>query len=121
VGGIPGGEMSKYGNRKVTIDGYHFDSLREGARYQELRLLEKAGEITNLTVHPVFLIQDGFVYHGKKIRKVTYEADFEYWDPFFVHDIVIEDVKGVQTEAFKIKWKLALNLFPEYDWRIVTK
>jgi len=36
---------NKYGNRKVTVDGITFDSRKEAARWQELRFLEKAGEI----------------------------------------------------------------------------
>ena len=35
----------KYGNRKVEIDGVTFDSIAEARRYQELKLLETAGEI----------------------------------------------------------------------------
>ena len=30
---------SKYGNKKIQIDGYTFDSLAEGRRYRELKLL----------------------------------------------------------------------------------
>ena len=36
--------MSKYGNRKVTLDGIQFDSIREAKRWRELKWLEKAGE-----------------------------------------------------------------------------
>lgn len=38
----------KYGNTKITVDGIQFDSKREAARYQELRLLERAGVISFL-------------------------------------------------------------------------
>ena len=38
----------KYHNKKVTIDGITFDSKKEARRYQELKLLERAGEIQNL-------------------------------------------------------------------------
>jgi len=31
---------------------------------------------------------------------------------------VVEDKKGVQTPAFKIKWALAKALHPGIDWRI---
>ena len=40
--------MSKYHSKKITIDGMTFDSQKEYKRWCELRLLEKAGEITNL-------------------------------------------------------------------------
>ena len=33
----------KYGNTKITVDGIQFDSKREAARYQELKLLERYG------------------------------------------------------------------------------
>ena len=35
---------SKYHNKKVTVDGITFDSQREAARWQELRLMERAGK-----------------------------------------------------------------------------
>lgn len=40
---------SKYHNKKVVLpDGTVFDSQKEYARWCELRLLERAGKITNL-------------------------------------------------------------------------
>src|ERR1019366_6845918 len=45
---------SKYRNVKVQVDGYTFDSKHEAQHYQELRLREKAGEISELNVHVVF-------------------------------------------------------------------
>ena len=50
--------QDKYGNRKVTIDGITFDSKREMKRYCELKLLEKAGEISGLELQPEFDIQN---------------------------------------------------------------
>ena len=37
--------MSKYNNKRITIDGITFDSLAEERRYRELRLLWRANEI----------------------------------------------------------------------------
>lgn len=34
--------MSKYNNKKITIDGIKFDSIKEGNKYKELKLLERA-------------------------------------------------------------------------------
>ena len=39
----------KYKNRKVVINGKTFDSKKEGNRYTELLLLERAGINTNFT------------------------------------------------------------------------
>ena len=81
-----------------------FDSLAEERRYHELMLLEKAGDIIGLTVHPVFEIFQAFTDGtGKKHRGIRYEADFQYTEG---GRVIVEDVKGVETEVFKIKRKL---------------
>ena len=64
--------MSKYNNKKVQVDMYVFDSIAESGRYKELKLLEQAGEITELTLQPRFLLQEAFRKNGTKrlvIRK----------------------------------------------------
>ena len=101
--------MNKYNAKKVSLDGYAFDSIRESERYQELKLLEKAGEIRALRVHPVINLQPAFMYRGTRIRGILYESDFYYVEE---HDgigiDVYEDVKGFETPVFKLKWKLLL-------------
>ena len=57
---------------------YVFDSIRESQRYKELKLLERAGEISNLKLQPKFLLQDSFKKNGKTYRKIEYIADFSY-------------------------------------------
>lgn len=47
-------KKSKYGAVKTEIDGIVFDSKHEAKRYQELWLLEQAGEITNLRLQVPF-------------------------------------------------------------------
>ena len=89
---------NKYGARKVKIDGITFDSKGEARRYGELRLMEKQGLISRLTVHPRY---DLTVNHQKIC---TYVADFEYRDEG--NNRRIEDFKGVVTPVFRIKWKL---------------
>ena len=109
----------KYGNRKTVVDGIKFDSSVEAKRYKELRLMEKARLIKDLVLQPEFLLQDKFRYNGKTERAVKYIADFKYYDvKKCVY--VVEDVKGVETEAFKIKRKLFLKKYgDEYDFEIV--
>ncbi len=70
--------MNKYRNKKVQVDMYVFDSIRESQRYKELKLLERAGEISNLELQPRFLLQDSFKKNGKTYRKIEYIADFSY-------------------------------------------
>ena len=71
--------MNKYGNRKVVIDGIEFMSQKEGNRYCELKLLQRAGEISNLRLQPKFILQEGFKKNGKTYQAITYIADFSYY------------------------------------------
>ena len=96
---------TKYHNRPTTIDGIRFDSASEARRYAQLRLMVQAGEITMLRVHPVYNLVDGFTRgNGERIRPITYEADFEYQRPG--QRPAVEDVKGVETDVFKLKRKI---------------
>ncbi len=89
--------VSKYRNVKTQVDGITFHSKKEARRYQDLRLLERAGEIKDLELQPKFLLQ----VNGMKIA--TYIADFTYHDKT---GEVVEDVKGVRTAAYSMKAKL---------------
>ena len=100
--------MNKYRAKKVSLDGYVFDSKAEARRYAELKLMFRAGEINRLKVHPRFPL---FV-NGIKIA--TYIADFTYYDQKRNDGLVIEDVKSPVTAklpAFKMKKKLMLALY----------
>lgn len=109
----------KYGNRKTVVGGKEFDSKAEAKRYEELEFMESAGKIKALELQPEFLLQDKFRYRGKTERAVKYIADFKYFD-VEKGVYVVEDVKGVETEVFKIKRKLFLKKYgDEYDFKIV--
>lgn len=108
---------NKYNAKKIKIDGHTFDSKREAERYCELKLFVKAGEIRNLELQPRFLLQDKFVdKQGNKHRKIEYVADFLYIDKLGRN--VVEDVKGVLTDVYKIKKKIFLK---KYDNQYVFK
>ena len=108
--------MNKYKNKKVQIDMYVFDSIAESRRYKELALLEKAGEIENLQLQPKFLLQESFKKNGKTYRKIEYIADFMYEEK---GQVIVEDVKGKETEVFKLKHKLFEKKYPELELRII--
>ncbi len=101
--------MSKYGNKKVQIDRYVFDSQLEGRRYRELALLERAGEIKNLRLQVPFLLQESFKKNGKTYRKIEYIADFVYEEK---GQTIVEDTKGMKTDVFKLKQKLFEYKYP---------
>lgn len=106
--------MSKYNAQKTTVDGITYDSRKEAQRAQELRLMLKAGIISNLREQvPYELIPAQKNEYGKVIeRAVVYKADFVYDEK---GKTVVEDVKGVRTKEYTIKRKLMLY---EYGIRI---
>ena len=104
--------MSKYRSTKAMIDGIVFDSKRERQRYCELKLLEKAGKIKDLSLQHKFELQPSFKKNGITFRKITYIADFVYFDLERMK-IVVEDVKGFKTKEYQLKKKLFEFKFPE--------
>lgn len=108
--------MNKYRNKKVQVDMYVFDSIRESQRYKELKLLERAGEISNLELQPHFLLQESFKKNGRAYRKIEYIADFKYTEN---EKTIVEDVKGMQTDVFKLKHKLFEKKYPDLKLRII--
>jgi hypothetical protein len=106
--------MSKYNAQKTTVDGITYDSRKEAQRAQELRLMLKAGVISNLREQvPYELIPAQKNEYGKVIeRAVIYKADFVYDEK---GKTVVEDTKGVRTKEYVIKRKLMLY---EYGIRI---
>ena len=103
--------MSKYRSQKIIIDGISFDSKREGNRYLELKLLEKAGKIKDLKLQQQFELQPSFRKNGKTIRAITYVADFTYLD-LETNQNVVEDVKGFKTDVYMLKRKLFEFQYP---------
>ena len=97
-------KKSKYGAVKTEIDGIVFDSKHEAKRYQELRLLEQAREITNLCMQVPFELMPKSKY-GMPIR---YIADFTYND--LNGQLIVEDAKGVKTPVYRLKRRLMAEL-----------
>ncbi len=108
--------MNKYRNKKVIVDEKEFDSKREGNRYKELKLLERAGEIKDLELQPRFLLQDSFKKNGRTFRKIEYVADFKYIEN---GKTIVEDVKGIQTDVFKLKHKIFEKVYPDLELKII--
>ena len=108
---------NKYNAKKITIDGHDFPSKREAERYCELKLFLKVGLIRNLVLQPRFLLQDGFVdKEGNEHKKIEYVADFMYVDKD--DKKIVEDVKGVMTDVYKIKKKMFLKIYDDqYEFR----
>lgn len=91
--------MSKYRAKPTVIDGIRFASRKEAQRYTELKLLERAGAISELRLQvPYELIPK----HGRE-RAIKYIADFVYNED---GQTIVEDVKGYRTDVYKLKRRL---------------
>lgn len=101
----------KYNNTKKTVDGITFDSILEARRYAVLKSRLEAGTISDLRLQPHYTIMEGYKdLSGTYIRPVQYIADFSY----IINEDgkrIVEDVKGVRTEAYAIKRKLIRDRF----------
>lgn len=123
---------SKYGNRKAVVDGITFDSRKEANRFQELRMLERAGKIKALERQVKYVLiptqreasfevyksgpNKGRRKTGKVIEhECSYVADFVYTTQD--GETVVEDVKGYRDPSsaayakFVIKRKLMLERY----------
>jgi hypothetical protein len=90
------------------------DSKTEYQRLQQLKLLEKAGEIKNLQEQVFFELQPSFKNNqGKTIRKMEYTPDFVYFD-CKLKAMVAEESKGFKTEGYKMRSKLFQYKYPDY-------
>lgn len=94
---------NKYHAKKTTVDGITFDSRNEANRYLALKGMEEDGIIGNLRRQVRYELVPAFDVDGRHYRPVYYVADFVY-----VEDgkDVVEDVKGVRTDVYKLKSKL---------------
>lgn len=97
-GHMTGGKIP---HKRTRRDGEEFDSKAEARRYEELKLMQTAGEIRGLKCHPSWTIipaqRDAA---GKCIFKAAkYTADFSYLTKG--GELVVEDVKSEYTRREK--------------------
>lgn len=94
--------VNKYGARKVKApDGQVFDSVKEYHRWGMLRLLERAGRISDLKRQVSFEL----IPKQEGERACSYVADFTYMED---GKLVVEDCKGFRTDTYRLKKKMML-------------
>lgn len=103
---LKGEKQHKYGAEPCVVDGVRFASKAEARRYGELQLLVRAGVITELQLQPRYALPAGIVY----------QADFSYAE---AGKEVIEEVKGFETQAWRLKKRLMAEFYPNVELRIV--
>lgn len=102
----------KYRNKKVTIDGITFDSKAEAAYYNYLKILKKSGEIKDFDMQVRFTLMDNFKHPSKPkktVRAINYIPDFVVTENDGTKSVI--DVKGMQTQVFKIKAKMFMKRY----------
>ena len=97
---------SKYHNRRIERDGQTFDSVKEYRRWNELRIMERAGLIQDLKRQVQFELIPSQKEDGKVVeRAVVYKADFAYMQD---SKYIVEDTKGYKTQEYILKRKMML-------------
>ena len=98
---------NKLNAQKSEVDGIIFHSKAEGRRYWELKMLQRAGEISDLQIQVKFELAPAFIFDGKKEQPIYYFVDFGYIENGIK---VYEESKGFKTDVYKIKRKLFLRI-----------
>ncbi len=96
---------SKYRNQKVTIDGMTFDSKKESTRWQQLRMMESAGAISDLERQVSFELVRAVRLGNRGRPPIRYIADFTYLED---GELRVEDAKGFKTDVYKLKRHLMM-------------
>lgn len=88
---------NKYGAKKagsLLFEGRMFDSKAERDRAEQLKVMEKDGDIQDLELQPQTSLSRA---------EIGYKPDFAYVENGVQ---IYEDVKGVETEGFRLKARL---------------
>ena len=97
---------AKYHAQPTVVDNIRFHSRGEARRYCDLKLLQRAGEITNLKWQVKFPLY-AFRLGRKTKRKVCdWIADFTYLEGPGDGVLIVEDFKGYRTQTYKLKKRL---------------
>lgn len=99
----------KYKAVRTEIDGHSFPSKAEAKRYTELKFLKLSGQIKDFELQPVFILHAGIKYIAD--FRVVYQDGHEE----------IEDVKGIETDVFRIKEKLFRADYPDVILRVIGR
>lgn len=109
INGAP--KKNKHGNVKTESGGITFDSKKEAGRFEQLSLMLDAGVIRELKLQETFTLQNAYTTpSGKRVRAITYKADFSYIDR--QGKKIVEDAKSPHTRtlpAYRMKKKMMLE------------
>lgn len=111
---------NKYHAKKTEIGGIIYDSKKEANRYQELLIMERAGQIKSLRRQVKYELQEGFIgISGKLVRPICYVADADYYEG---DRHIVEDTKSPATrkiKSYQIKRKMFEKRYSDIEFREV--
>jgi hypothetical protein len=110
---------SKYGSKKITVDGITFDSKDEAIYYEDLKKKKAKGEILNFELQPTYELIPKFRKQGKLYRATTYTPDFLIYHLDGTEELI--DVKGFSTQQGELRRKLFEFNFPDKKLTWVTR
>ncbi len=98
---------NKFSAQRTTVDGVTFDSKREAARWAELNLLRKAGEIKDLHRQVVIPLKgsEGPLLSRKGLQ-MRLTVDFSYI-LVSTGETIYEDAKGMPTRDYEVRRAIA--------------
>lgn len=109
---------NKYGAKKAPcLHGHMHDSKGEAARCNQLHDDQAIGLVSDIVVQPrYFFVIDGAKVKGKGGQALRFTPDFAYLDNA-TGRTVVEDFKGMRTEAYGVRSAFFRALYPEIDFR----
>ena len=108
---------SKYHAYKADIDGIQFDSLNESRYYVFIKQIRdnaqetEHGKLLSFDMQVPYTIVPSYVKNGHRVRKMEYLADFVLHYEDGTERVI--DVKGVETDVFKLKKKFVEYTYPD--------
>lgn len=102
---------------KKEVDGIIFASTMEADYYEYLKAERDAGRVIKFDLQPVFPLLESFKKYGKTILGIKYISDFRVW--YADGSMKIIDVKGRETDDFKLKRKLFDDKYPDLYLQLV--
>lgn len=102
---------NKYGATKQHYNGYSYDSKLEASYAQELDWLIKANEIER------WERQFKLSLDVNGIHICNYYVDFKVY--YIDGRIEYHEVKGYETDVWKMKWKLSHALYPDNNFVLI--
>jgi hypothetical protein len=84
-------KKSRYRSQKITVDGETFASKKQYARWCQLKMMEKAGRVSDLKREVPFELAPAVTLNGRKKPALRYYADAVYVEE---GRMVVEDTKS---------------------------